>query len=360
MELLKIKIENFRNIKILTSDFSSGVNIFFGNNGSGKTNLLEAIFMLCLGRSHRAAQEIVLINNDSDYYRIEGLIKENSKQSELAVAFQKGSRKKVALDKVAIKTSELYDNFCAVTAGPEDSNIISGSPSLRRNFIDVYLSQYSQKYLHHLSHYQKALAQKNAALKNEMNAEPFNMLLSDTGSQIMLMRADFIKSIKEIATISYDKISGGDLFDLVYQPSIKTETFNLSHEELKEIYMNNLREHKQREEIMASSLYGPHRDELYFEINQSPAKTHGSQGEWRTAALSLKIAVHRLIKEKRDINPLLLLDEIFAELDHDRSEALMEYFEGFEQLFLTTAVEPPDFIMKNSRSFKIDSGQIIG
>lgn len=360
MELLSINIENFRNLIKLNSDFSSGVNIFFGNNGSGKTNLLESIFLLCLGRSHRATQEQVLINNDSDYYRIEGLIKEKGKESELAVAFQKGSRKKVTLDRVAIRTSELYDNFCAVTAGPEDSTIISGSPSLRRNFIDVYLSQYSQKYLHHLSHYQKALAQKNAALKNEMDPEPFNLLLADTGSHIMLQRADFIESIKRIATESYQKISGGDLFDIVYQPSIKTNSFDLAHDELKEIYINTLHENRQREAIMASSLYGPHRDELYFEINQSPAKTHGSQGEWRTAALSLKIAVHRLIKEKRNINPLLLLDEIFAELDHDRSEALMEYFAGFEQLFLTTAVEPPDFILKNARSFKIDSGKIIG
>lgn len=360
MELLHINIENFRNLKKLSAEFSPGVNIFFGNNGSGKTNLLEAIFLLCLGRSHRATQEQVLINNDSDYYRIEGLIKENSKQSELAVAFQKGSRKKVTLDKVTIKTSELYDNFCAVTAGPEDSNIISGSPSMRRNFIDVYLSQYSQKYLHHLSHYQKALAQKNAALKNEMDCQPFNLLLADTGSQIMMMRYEFIHAIKEIATLSYEKISGGDQFEMVYQPSIKCDNFDIALEELKELYIQTLNINKQREEIMTSSLYGPHRDELYFEINQSPAKTHGSQGEWRTAALSLKIAVHRLIREKRDINPLLLLDEIFAELDHDRSEALMEYFEGFEQLFLTTAVEPPDFIMKNSRSFKIDSGTIIG
>ena len=358
MIIKSINISNLRNIQNIKITFSDGVNIFYGDNGSGKTNLLEAIFVLVLGRSHRGANEAVMVTRNEDTYRLEGIVESDSKESEISVAFQRGGRKKITIDKVTVKTSELFDNFCAVSAGPEDSNIISGSPSLRRTFIDIYLSQYSQKYLHDLVEYQKILSQKNAALKNEMDPSPFNELMVECGSKIMFGRQAFIDEIKVLASESYSKISGGDKMDLVYQPSVKTGGA-IDLDELKTAFRLSIDNNYQREEIMRTSLIGPHRDELYFEINGYPARTHGSQGEWRTASLTLKIAVHQMIEKKRRITPLLLLDEVFAELDEKRSEALVALFGQFKQLFLTTAVEPPQILKQNCRRFKIDLGKII-
>lgn len=358
MKLNSIKIHNFRNLAHLEEEFSEGVNIFYGDNGSGKTNLLEAIFVLCLGRSHRGASEAVMVKQEADTYRVEGEVDCDDKISELAVAFQRGTRKKVTIDKVVVRTSELFENFCAVSVGPEDSEIISGGPSARRNFIDIYLSQYSQKYLQDLVNYQKILNQKNAALKSEMDPSPFSALMVEVGSQIMFTRNAFLKEISAIAIDSYAKISDGSKLELEYKPSIKSENCD-DIDNIKNTFRASLERNYQREEIMHSSLVGPHRDDVYFSIDNYPARTHSSQGEWRTASLVLKIAVHQMIKQKRKMTPLLLLDEIFAELDDKRSEALVGLFGDFKQLFLTTAVEPPDFLKEKSRSFKIDKGGII-
>jgi DNA replication and repair protein RecF len=358
MKINKINIHNFRNLPQLQSDFFEGVNIFYGDNGSGKTNLLEAIFVLCLGRSQRGASEAVMVRQEADIYRLEGEVESDDKISELAVAFQKGYRKKVTIDKVTVKTSELFENFCVVSAGPEDSEIISGGPSVRRNFIDIYLSQYSQIYLQDLVNYQKILNQKNAALKSNMDPSPFNTLMVETGSQIMFSRSGFIKEISGHAVENYGKISSGSKLELQYKPSVKSDNCE-DLDYIKDAFQTSLERNFQREEIMMSSLVGPHRDDLYFSIDGYPARTHSSQGEWRTASLVLKIAVHQMIKRKRNMTPILLLDEIFAELDDKRSEALVGLFGDFKQLFLTTAIKPPEFLKDKSRNFKIDNGSII-
>ncbi len=359
MIINSLSLTNFRNFEKLQTEFSPTVNIFYGKNGSGKTNLLEAIFVLCLGRSHRAASETVLVQKETDFYRIEGNLSQDDVSIELAVAYQKHTRKKIMLDKVAIKTSELYDNFCAVAAGPEDSEILAGSPSSRRNFIDIYLSQYSKKYLRLLTDYHKVLQQKNAGLKNRVDISAYNELLVLNGSEIILLRKQFLDAIKTETKEYYKLISLGSYFDLLYKPSIK-ETENLESVELiQEKFREVLENYRMKESIMERSLVGPHLDDISFTINNLPARNYGSQGEIRTAALSLKLAVYKLIKEKRQITPLLLLDEIFAELDVGRAEGLINLFANFDQLFLTTAVEPPEFLKSQGRSFLIDDGKII-
>ncbi len=359
MIINSLSLTNFRNFETLQAEFSPTVNIFYGKNGSGKTNLLEAIFVLCLGRSHRAASETVLVQQETDFYRIEGNLSQDDVSIELAVAYQKYTRKKIMLDKVAIKTSELYDNFCAVAVGPEDSEILAGSPSARRNFIDIYLSQYSKKYLRLLTDYHKVLQQKNAGLKNKVDISAYNELLVLNGAEIILLRIQFLNAIKTETIEYYQQISSGSIFDLIYKPSIK-ETENLeSVESIQDKFREVLESYRMKESIMERSLVGPHLDDISFTIDTLPARNYGSQGEIRTAALSLKLAVYKLIKEKRQITPLLLLDEIFAELDVGRAEGLIKLFANFDQLFLTTAVEPPEFLKSRGKSFLIDDGKII-
>jgi DNA replication and repair protein RecF len=358
MYIHSLDITNFRNFRQLATDFAEGVNIFYGSNGSGKTNLLEAIFVLCLGRSHRSAVESVLVNSEADFYRIAGQINLTDKQIDLAVAYQKNGRKKATLDEVPIRLSELYDTFCVVAAGPEDSEIISGAPATRRLFIDLYLSQYSHRYIDLLNDYHRTLAQKNAALKREMDPAPFNSLLVEHGARIIKQRFEFLSAVEQEAMTYYKRISGGSNLSLEYRTSGRPADNDFTQEKIAEQITAALNRHAERERMLKSSLVGPHRDDIIFHIDGLPARSHGSQGEWRTAALSLKLAVYHLLKDKREIQPVLLLDEIFAELDRNRSEALIEAFADFHQLFLTTALEPPDFLRDNSRAFLIRDGEV--
>ena len=358
MYLQSLNVSNFRNLSSVAVELSPGVNIFYGNNGSGKTNLLEAIFVLCLGRSHRSANEAVLVREGCDFYRLEGVVCADDRTLELAVAYQRASRKKATIDKVPIKLAELYGNFAVVAAGPEDSDILSGPPSSRRNFIDVYLSQYSQSYLSRLINYQKALNQKNAALKKQMDPAPFNELLVQAGALIMKDRLEYLRQLGQRAAGYYGSITDGCRFGLEYRPSVSLPDGTPGIEDITRAFRLKLEEFSGKERITETSMVGIHRDDVYFTIGSLPARTHGSQGEWRTAAIALKLAVYHLIREMRGIHPVLLLDEIFAELDDSRSRGLMNAFEDFEQLFITTAAQLPDFLKNGSRSYKIADGAI--
>ncbi|PWB68433.1 hypothetical protein C3F09_11650 [candidate division GN15 bacterium] len=352
-----LRTSDFRNLSSLDIAFSPGANVFYGDNGSGKTNLLEALFVLCLGRSQRRAQDQVLVRNDCEVFRLVGKVRYNGRSQELTVAYQRGGKKKVELDGAPIRIVELFERHCVVAAGPEDSEIFSGPPSVRREFIDLYLSQYSRTYLEDLRHYYRALAQKNAALKREMDSTPFDALLARHGSRVMKARAEFTDALKKPAVGHYHTISGGEHLDLAYQPSIPFNPAG-SIGEIESLVVQSLDAIRKREAIVGSSLIGPHRDDLAFRIMGQPAKTHGSQGQWRTAAISLKLALYDLLRRKRGVAPVLLLDEIFAELDTKRSHELINLFGGFDQLFLTTALEPPEPLRKGGCRYRIASGTV--
>jgi DNA replication and repair protein RecF len=357
MRIKRLKVSNFRNFSQLEVAFSAGANIFHGPNGSGKTNLLEAIFVLSLGRSHRGAQEAVLLKQGETVYRVSGVIG-NDEEHEVAVAYQRGARKKITIDQVPVKIAELYERHCVVTLGPEDSAIVSGSPSTRRNFLDLYLSQSSPDYLDRLITYHKALAQKNACLKSELDPAPFNELLLDSGAAIMKHRSAFLNELQPAAAGYYADISGGGRFTLVYRPSVPMTAEPATVEQLKHAFRESLQENEARERVMKISLVGPHRDDVHLRIDDYPARTHGSQGEWRTAAIALKLAVYNLLAARRKSPPVLLLDEVFAELDQHRTEQLVNAIGKLGQLFLTTAVEPPAPWRQDSRRFKIINGAI--
>lgn len=334
------------------------MNILYGRNGAGKTNLLEAIFVLCLGRSHRGAPESVMLRQEEEVYRVEGEIEESGTAYEVAVAYQRGGRKRITIDRIPIRTAELYENYCAVSVGPEDSEILSGSPSVRRNFLDVYLSQFSSEYLAHLADYHKTLAQKNACLKSDSDPAPFNILLVEIGAEVIKARSTFIGKVYLVAERYYDEISRGERLGVMYQPSVPVNRGTTDIAEISQRFQTALRQNEEREKVMKTALVGPHRDDILFQIGDYPARTHGSQGEWRTAAIALKLAVYHLLKAKRKTQPVLLLDEIFAELDDQRSAGLMQTLGDFGQLFLTTAVDPPKSLRHGNRCFRIHKGTI--
>ena len=209
MHISTVKVAGFRNLESLEINTGEGINILYGANGSGKTNLMEAIFVLCLGRSQRGANDQVLLQKNADFYRLEGVVVDDDSQRPVTMAYQKGGKKKVTIDGVDSRLADLYENFTMVASGPEDSSIISGSPSNRRNFMDIYLSQMSIGYLNLLTDYNRILAQKNAALKQNVDFFSYNDLLLKTGSKIMLARIEFIGALNLLAGKYYDQVALG-------------------------------------------------------------------------------------------------------------------------------------------------------
>ncbi len=349
-------VSNFRNFESLEVRFSPGVNVFFGANGSGKTNLLEALFVLCLGRSQRTAADAVLVRQGEEVYRIEGDINQDGRIRTIAVAYQKGGRKKITRDAIPIRIAELFETVCAVSSGPEDSDILSGGPSVRRTFLDIYLSQYSRAYLDILKDYHRVLAQKNAALKIQMDCSAYDELIIQYGAKIIRTRQEFIRLLREVASRHYASIANGEKLDIRYETCVPSDMADLAI--IEGGLAAALTKGAARERATCQAVIGPHRDELTISIGDYPARTHGSQGQWRTAAVSLKLAVYEMLREKRKLAPVLLLDEIFAELDIDRAHRLIDAFSGYNQLFLTTAVEPPEPLRRNGRRYRISRGNL--
>jgi len=361
MHLTQLNISNFRNFSSAELSFCDGINIFHGQNGSGKTNLLEAIFVVLLGRSARGANDIIMLNEQSEYYRLEAEVLKDGRSHLFALAYQKGGRKKITKDKIDIKIAELFKDNSAVFAAPGDIEILSGTPAGRREFLNIYISQVSPNYLSDLTEYQKILAQKNAFLKQERAGDCiYDDLQVQCGSRIMHTRLNFIKNISEFAMKYYDKISGAHKFSAQYRPSVALDNDDFNIDEIATAFELKLARYKERERIMQTSLVGPHRDDIEFIIRDYPARTHASQGELRTAAIALKLAVFDYIKENRGRTPVLLLDEIFAELDKERRDMLIESFNNFGQVFITTASKIPEGLSGSAESFLIKDGAIIG
>jgi DNA replication and repair protein RecF len=360
MVVKSINLDSFRNLDSAHLDFDKNINIFCGKNGSGKTNLLEAIFVLLLSRSTRGAAHANMINDKSDYYRLEGIIEDADNQIKLESAYQKNGRKKIVINGATSRAGDLYELCSAVSASPPDIEILSGSPSRRREFINIYLSQASMTYLGNLTDYQKALAQKNAFLRmnNDSLGTPYNDLLVKYGSVITQNRAEFLSEIGGLAEGYYRNIANGQSLKINYKPSV---TGNSELSDIKFIeseFRKKLDDSLRREAILQTAVVGPHRDEIEISINDFPARTHGSQGELRSAALSLKLAVLEYLTSIRKTLPVLLLDEIFAELDSERFRLLAGLFERFGQIFLTTAREIPETLIDRARIFNIENGTV--
>jgi len=359
MHIESLGVNCFRNISSLQVEFATDVNILAGDNGSGKTNLLEAIHVLCLGRSQRGAGDQVLLKHDSEVYRLQGRLAGDAESFEVTTAYQRGGRKKLTIDGLPAKLSELYNCAGVVSSGPEDSAILAGSPSQRRAFLDIYISQLTVSYLADLSDYQRAVAQKNAALKAERDATPFDPILIELGSRIMMQRSLFIAGLAEIAGRYYEKLAGGERLQIQYRPSVGFDREDPDLASIAAVMEARLYDMQGREEAMQAAVVGPHRDDIYFAVADLPVRSHGSQGQWRSVAIALKLAVYQLFRERRGEAPILLLDEVFAELDPNRSAALIDAFGEFGQLFLTTALMPPERLKKQGRSYWVEAGMLV-
>lgn len=346
MFLESIEVKHFRNYTHAGLTFSKAVNVFLGENAQGKTNLLEAIYVLAMARSHRTPHDKELIQWDSDYAKIEGRVKKRSGTIPLEIILSSKGKKAKANHIEQRKLSQYVGMCNVVMFAPEDLNLVKGSPGNRRRFIDIELGQIQPIYLYHLSHYQKVLQQRNALLKDlgrHPSPQKMPMLeilteqLSDLAAEIINRRFRFVRLLREWAQPIHRSISRGlETLEITYQSTIPNVLEDMDLSRIKEECEKAFQGAVHRELDRGTTLVGPHRDDLSFLVNGKNVQTYGSQGQQRTTALSLKLAEIELIQSEVGEYPLLLLDDVLSELDDYRQTHLLETFKERVQTFVTT------------------------
>ncbi|MBR5809382.1 MAG: DNA replication/repair protein RecF [Clostridia bacterium] len=359
MIVKSLSVANFRNYKQEKIDFSENTNVIYGNNAQGKTNLLEAVYLFSHGKSHRTKFDTELVGFGQDFARLSLEFADKDREYRAAFCIEANGKKRVKINNVPItKLSMLMRYLNVVMFSPEDLDIIKGAPQVRRKFLDEAISQLYPVYLKTLISYHKNLAQKNNLLK-KLRAQGktqddmlsvWNEQIAEDGSKIMEIRRDFVAAISKFATEIHKNISGEKL-DIQYIQSIECDEIN------KENFLAKLDQQVAREIENGSSLYGIQRDDLKIFINDREAKTYGSQGQQRTAVLSLKMAQMEHINETRGEYPVLLLDDIMSELDISRRQFLTEKIRGKQVIITCTDAE--DETPCGTEFFRVEAGKII-
>lgn len=360
MYIKKLTLKGFRNYENAELEFSPLTNMIYGNNAQGKTNILEAVYLFAQGRSHRAKTDKELVRFGDEFARLSIDFADAQRSYNGQMQIMKNGRKAVSVNHVHItKLSRLMNYLNVVMFSPEDLNIVKGSPNVRRRFIDSSLSQLYPSYMSALMEYNKVLNQKNSLLKmlrsggraSDPTLSVWNEQLAETGARIMSARIEFVKCINESAQTIQSEISGEHL-KVVYHPSFKLEDIG------KNMIYDYLEQRSRREVEMGSAQYGIQRDDLEIFVNDREAKLFGSQGQQRTAALSMKIAQSEYIKEIKGEYPVLLLDDIMSELDINRRMYLSERIRDKQVLITSTDTDLTDE-MTDTKLFHIDNGTVI-
>ncbi|MFX3622540.1 MAG: DNA replication/repair protein RecF [Ectobacillus sp.] len=368
MYIQELVLQNYRNYEQLELSFEDKVNVIIGENAQGKTNLLEAIYVLAMAKSHRTSNDRELIKWDADYGKIKGKLQKRNSSFSLELLISKKGKKAKLNHLEQPKLSQYIGEMNVVMFAPEDLNLVKGSPQIRRRFLDMELGQIAPVYLYELSQYQKVLTQRNHLLKsmhsetkkNEAMLDIFTIQLIEHGVKILKKRFEFLRLLQEWAAPIHRGISRGlEELKIIYKPSIDvSESIDLS--KMKEVYYENFQSIKQRELFRGTTLIGPHRDDLQFFVNDKNVQVFGSQGQQRTTALSLKLAEIELIHSEVKEYPILLLDDVLSELDDYRQSHLLNTIEGKVQTFVTTtSVEGIEHeTLKKAKTIRVTNGTV--
>lgn len=339
-------------------DFDENVNIFYGDNAQGKTNILESVYLCATTKSHRGTKDRDIIKFGQEEGHIETIIEKNGVSYQIDMHLKKNSPKGIAINKVPIrKASELFGIMHVVFFSPEDLNIIKNGPAERRRFVDLELSQLDKVYLNDLANYNRVVNQRNHLLKELPFKEDlagtldiWDMKLLEYGSRIIKSREKFIKEMNEILVDIHRKLTGNrEDIRMCYEPS----NGGMSLEE-------SLKKNRQRDIRIKSTGVGPHRDDICFMSGEIDLRKFGSQGQQRTAALSLKLAEIEMIKRVKKEKPVLLLDDVLSELDKHRQTYLLDSINDIQTLITCTGME--DLVGRRfsiNKVFHVQNGQII-
>ncbi len=358
MIVKSIELESFRNYESLDMSFSPGINIIYGDNAQGKTNILEAVYFGCTTKSQRGSKESEIIKFGNDEAHLRLYVERKREERRIDMHLRMNKPKGVAIDGLPIKKSaEIYGLINIISFSPEDLGIVKNGPVVRRKFMDMELCQISSIYLAELSNYNKVLFQRNNLLKQL----PKKPELSDTldlwdeqlvnyGKSIVETRRKFVNDLNKIIYGIHFDISGAkERLSIKYEP-------DTSEEELeKKLFIS-----REKDIVTGSTNVGPHRDDLRFFINGEDVRKFGSQGQQRTAALSLKLAEIEFVRAKTQDKPILLLDDVLSELDRNRQTRLLGNITGIQTIITCTGLE--EFIQNRvafDTTYKIQNGYII-
>lgn len=337
MIVKQIELSNFRNYKTLSLPLSEEINILYGDNAQGKTNILEAIYLCSTTKSHKGSKDREMIRLGMDEAHVRMQLKKADIPHKIDMHLKKNKSKGVAIDGVPIrKSSELFGLMNVVFFSPEDLSMMKNGPGERRRFMDLELCQLNQWYLVYLSNYNKILMHRNNLLKQigynkklMETMEVWDSQLLEYGTHIIKARASFLEELNLLVGEIHKSLSGGkETLTISYEPSVAPE-----------LYEEKLKLSIERDVYQKATGYGPHRDDIVFFIGKENVKIFGSQGQQRTAALSLKLAEIELVKRKIGENPVLLLDDVLSELDRKRQRHLLDGIEGIQTIITCTGLE---------------------
>jgi len=348
------------------------MNVIIGRNGAGKTNLIDAIHYLCMSRSFVSNSDMYVVNQEATFFMIKGHFEGNIRSSfDVGCSYSRGEGKKIFVNESPLdRLSDLIGMVPVVVLCPDDKKLTSEGPSERRSFIDSFISQISPKYLQDLLDFRKARKQRNKLLQEfrgsrevlEAYLEPWNVQLMEYGSRIVARRTQVLNKFQDYLAREYEVISG-----MRHEPHLEYQTFCEPSEDEKEVherYQEKLEAECNHEIERELTLIGPHRDEIVFYLDDFELRKFGSQGQHRLFALALKLAQLLYFSDELDDLPIFLLDDVFGDLDAQRTEVLLNaLIEHAGQTFVTAANPIPfdeylTFDGKKNRKFRVENGNI--
>ncbi|MDZ8185190.1 MAG: DNA replication/repair protein RecF [Nostoc sp. ChiSLP02] len=370
MYLKTLHLRQFRNYQDQKVEFTAAKTILVGNNAQGKSNLLEAVELLATLRSHRIARDRDLVKDGEAIAQINAVLERQTGVSDLTLTLRRNGRRSVALNGESVRRQmDFLGVLNAVEFSSLDLELVRGGPEGRRNWLDTLLIQLEPVYAHILQQYNHVLRQRNAFLKNHQDSALstgqselalWDAQLATTGTRVIRRRDRAIQRLAPIATAWHASISGStENLQIKYAPNIPLE--DNQPEQVQQAFLTKIQQRTVAELHQCTTLVGPHRDEVELTINQTPARQYGSQGQQRTLVLALKLAELQLIEEVVKEPPLLLLDDVLAELDLSRQNQLLDAIQDrFQTLITTTHLGSFDSQwLKSSQILFVKAGEIM-
>ena len=373
MRLTRLRLRHFRTYKSLDLRLGQGVTVLHGPNGAGKTNILEAVFVLATTRSFRTRtdRELVAWTEQDEgvprYARLEGDAEAKGGPVRVDIGLQETPsrgpgevvvRKQFKLNGSPKRGADVVGCIKAVLFSPDDVTLVTGSPSGRRRYMDLMLCQIDHRYLRLLQEYSRILVQRNSLLQRlRGRPDPATLLefwderLIAVGTDIMTTRRSMLRVLDDFVREAYGDLSGGETLDVVYRPSLETAT-DVPDAHIAELFAQRLAVQQTKEIYQGVTLCGPHRDDLQFLIDGMDAGSFGSRGQQRSVALALRLGELRYMTNRSGEQPILLLDEVMAELDEDRRAMLLRLMEVQPQVLVTTATLgsfPEEFLASSTQ-----------
>ena len=360
MFIKRLQMLNYRNYNALDIELCPNVNVFMGDNAQGKTNILEAIYYCAFAKSHRTSKDKELINWNGEHAFISVDVGRERLDKRIDISILKDGKKSIRINKIKIKKiGELFGNFNVVMFSPEDLRIIKDSPGVRRKFIDMELCQLNPKYYYNLVQYNKVLNERNILLRNRNTSsemlEIYDMQLVEFGYNIIRDRIKYIESLNKYAEkIHSDITSGKEKINFKYISTIK------DLENIKENFYTILEKNRSKDCDRGITSIGPHRDDFFVYINDIDTKSYGSQGQQRTAVLTMKFSSLEIIKELTGEFPVLLLDDVLSELDFNRKKYILSTIGQIQTVITCTGIEDLyEYLDEKAKVFKVKNGEIV-